>query len=247
MSDLFDSTASTEATQETQQQKQDKLALLVGEGRKYANPDALAEAYLNADQFIETLKEENARLRAERKRAEVLEEQLKRYSEATSTSSSTQENDTAASKAAGMSEEDIARIVEQHITGRETAKTRAANLDKADSLMRAKFGERAKEIFAKEANTPELRESYKKLAETAPEKFIALFTSETPQTQQTTGASTVNTASDRLVPAGSSAEPGTKAYYNALRRSQPEVYYSQKTQMQMLKDAENREKFYGRT
>lgn len=247
MPDLFDSTPSTEGNQETEQQKQEKLALLVGEGRKYATADALAEAYLNADQFIETLKEENAKLRAERKRAEILEEQLKRYTDATSTSSSTQGSTTAASQAAGMSEEDIARIVEQHITGRETAKTRAANLVKADSLMKAKFGERAKEIFAKEASTPELRESYKKLAETAPEKFIALFTSETPTTQQTVGSSTVNTASPTLVPAGSSAEPGTKAYYTELRRKKPEEYYSQRVQMQMLKDAENREKFYGRT
>lgn len=247
MSDLFDSKSPTGENPDNKQQEQEKLALLVGEGRKYATTDALAEAYLNADQFIETLKEENARLRAERKRAEVLEEQLKRISEAESTSTSTQGKDTAANTAAGMSEEDIARIVEQHITGRETAKTRAANLEKADSLMRAKFGDRAKEIFAKEANTPELMESYKKLAETAPEKFIALFTSETSQTQQTTSASTVNTASEKLVPAGSSAEPGTKAYYNALRREKPEVYYSQQTQMQMLKDAENREKFYGRT
>jgi len=247
MSDLFDSTASTEANTDTEQQKQDKLALLVGEGRKYATTDALADAYLNADQFIETLKEENARLRSERKQKEVLEEQLKQYQEATSTSSSTQGKDTAASTAAGMSEGDIARIVEQHITGRETARTREANLAKADSLMRAKFGDRAKEIFAKEASTPELMDSYKKLAETAPEKFIALFTSETPKTQQTSGASTVNTASENLIPAGSSAEPGTKAYYNALRRSKPEEYYSQQVQMQMLKDAENREKFYGRT
>jgi hypothetical protein len=246
MPELFDPQTSTPtAEQETEQQKQEKLALLVGEGRKYATQEALAEAYLNADQFIETLKEENANLRAKTRQQEILDEQLKR-SQASSASTPTQEP-TATAKAAALSEEDIARIVEQQITGRETTKTREANLEKADSLMRAKFGDRAKEIFQKEAHTPELMESYKKLAETAPEKFIALFSSQAPQTQQTSTSSTVNTASDNLVPAGSSAEPGTKAFYNALRREKPEVYYSQRIQMQMLKDAENREKFYGRT
>lgn len=245
MTDVFDSNAATTASSTEQPAVENKLALLVGEGRKYATVEALAEAYLNADQFVETLKEENAKFREERKKQMLLEEHLKRTTEV-STSSTQTTGAQSAANAAGLTEEQIARIVEQQISGRETAKTREQNLIEANRLMEEKFGERAKEIFRREANTPELVASYKKLAEVAPKKFLALFTSEPSQTQQTSTGSTVNTGATQLE-FGGGVQPGTKAYYNKMRKENPSLYYSQATQLKMLEDAKNRERFFGRS
>jgi len=53
---------------------------LVGEGQKYKTPEELAKAYTNADQFIETLKEENRKLREQAASAKTIDEVLERMS-----------------------------------------------------------------------------------------------------------------------------------------------------------------------
>ena len=51
---------------------------LVGETQKYKTPDDLAKAYANADQFIETLKEENRKLREQAAQAKTIDDVLER-------------------------------------------------------------------------------------------------------------------------------------------------------------------------
>ena len=53
---------------------------LVGETQKYKTPEELAKAYTNADQFIETLKEENRKLREQTMAAKTIDDVLERMS-----------------------------------------------------------------------------------------------------------------------------------------------------------------------
>ena len=52
------------------------LEQLVGEGKKYSNPEELAKAYFNADGFINHLKNETGSLREELEKRMTLEELL---------------------------------------------------------------------------------------------------------------------------------------------------------------------------
>lgn len=244
--ELFDQTSNTNENQESDQ---DPLKILVGEGRKYKDTDALAKAMIHMDDFAEKLKGENAELRTKAAKADTLEEVLKRLSPQERSSENQDSGSNSGEQGEpGLTADAVARIVAEQVTGLETAKTKKANLDAANTKMFALFGDKANEIYAKEASTPELQATFKQLAETSPEKFVSLFTQHVPEAQRTAASkSTVNTAGGDFKAQGTSAEPGTKAFYNELRRKDPSAYYSRKVQLEMLEAADkDSQRFFGR-
>lgn len=218
------------------------VAVLVGEGRKYKTEAELAKAYMQADGFIEQLKEENRKLREETAKAKTLDEVLERLKAPEVATHTTNENPTANSS---FSAADVAKIVKAEITGYETAKTRQANLQKADAELKRLYGDKAQEVFLNAAPNAETRVAMQALAEVAPDQFLALFTKQTPSS--TTVHSTVNTAALGINSANNrETNPGTKEYYNALRRSSPQKYYSSEVQSAMNKAAQaNPALFFG--
>jgi hypothetical protein len=218
------------------------VAVLVGEGRKYKTDADLAKAYMEADSFIEQLKEENRKLREETAKAKTLDEVLERLkAPEVTTQTTTGETTTTSSFTAA----DVAKIVKAEITGYETAKTRQTNLQKADQELKRLYGDKAQEVFNSAAPNAETRIAMQALAEVAPEQFLALFTKQTPSS--TTVHSTVNTgALANNLGNNRETNPGTKEYYNALRRKEPQKYYSQDVQMAMNKAAQaNPALFFG--
>lgn len=221
------------------------VAVLVGEGRKYKTMDDLAKAYLEADNFIEKLKDENRVYKEEVVKAKTIDDVLKRLQQPTDQGT----NDSAppASPATGnIRPEDVAAIVKREITGYETAKQRENNMLKADAAMKKVFGEKAQEVFNSVANTPETKQALQALAEVAPDQFVALFTkgggaSGTSHSTINTGALDLDAIGDRA------ANPGTKDYYNKLRKESPQKYYSTDVQLAMSKAAQaNPKLFFGR-
>lgn len=241
---IFSGDNSTDTDSKTDASTGELLEILVGEGKKYKTPNELAKAYMSADDFIEKLKEENRELREKMSSAKTLEDVLSKL-ERTPTGSDKPDTSTLAE---GMSATDIAHLVRNTVTGLETEKTKRANLLKADSKMKALFGDKAAEKYKEAAPTKEQHEALMMLASIDPDKFIKLFESvEKPSTTQTDTSGSSNTiitttGGDRT------KTPGTKPYYDALRREKPSLYYSQAIQLEM--DAAARrdpDKFYGRT
>lgn len=234
------STTTTQAIPES-------VSLLVGEGRKYKTLDDLAKAYLNADSFIEQLKAENQELRTKSVEAKTIDEVLERLSANQVNAAQATASDQVSSTN-GLSAVDVAKIVEQTVTGMETAKTRQGNLLKADQAMKAAFGDKATEVYASVAKTPELNEAYMKLAAVDPEQFVALFTSKqssTSQGSQVDSGSSVNTT--MTYTSGNNVREntqGTKEYYAKIRRNEPAKYYSQQIQLEMNKAATSDPKKY---
>lgn len=239
--DIFSSASDQDTQNQTETntavQKVDTLpetvALLVGEGRKYKNVEDLAKAYLAADDFLEKLKGENATLREEVAKGATLNDVLKRL-DGSQTQRPDKDDKTTSS---GLSADDVAKIVQQQITGLETARTQAANLKKADAEMKTLFGDKAKEVFEKEASTPEMKKALMSLAAVSPEKFVALFK---PQggSGSTDSKTSVNTAAMNGTNAsGRVADPQCKEFYDELRRKNPRSYYSSSIQLQMNKAA----------
>jgi hypothetical protein len=203
------------------------LTALVGETQKYKTPEELAKGYANAEEFINTLKSENAALRTQVQQAKSFDDVLAKLGERNSVSEDTQVEP--------VSAESIAQIVQQQITGMEAAKSREANLLKADKAMKEKFGEKAGEVFAQVAATPELKEVYTKLAAVDPDKFVALFAPQQSFSGNQVDVSTVNTAG--AFQASPRVEEWSKAWVTKVRQENPKKYWSSGFQAELAQNA----------
>lgn len=228
MSDLFaDQATPPEGTLPVTEQVHNPFNALVGDAGKYKTPEELAKAYLHADQFIEQLKNENAELRKQAQAAKSIDEVLEQLKHKPQEEGVTHQAITA---------DDIASIVQQQITGLETAKTRQSNLTKADQAMKAKFGEKAVEVYQAKANTPQLQKIYKELAEVDPDQFVALFGAVQDVTPKgTLDSSTVNSASAASTPR---VKEWSKDWVAHVRKNDPARYKSQQFQQDMMANAD---------
>lgn len=221
---------------------------LVGDGRKYKSVEELAKAYTSADDFIEQLKTENAELRnaaAAGKTVDDILEQLNKNGQKPPETPPGNAGQGSKSTGAAATAEDIARIVRETVTGLETQKAQESNLLKADRLMKEKFGDDAKKVFADTAVNATLRTAYMNLAAVDPEKFVNLFApKQQQQSTQSDSNSTVNTASNFNNPNAVNVE-GTKEYFTNIRRTNPTLYYSQDFQVKMDKLVRENPSKYG--
>lgn len=220
------------------QTQSDMVAALVGEGKKYKTVDDLAKAYINADTFIETLKAENRELKEKTVAAKTVDDVLERLQ---------QQQTKTSSDPSAPSASDIAKLVEQTVTGLETQKVKVGNLKVADTKMKELFGEKAAEVFNAAASTPELRKVYMDLAAVDPDKFVTLFTEKKAATVKVDAGGSVNVTAHNSAPASRVNVVGTKDYYDNIRRTNPSLYYSQDFQVGMDKTVRtNPDLYYGK-
>jgi len=200
---------------------------LVGETQKYKTPDDLAKAYNNADQFIETLKEENRKLREQATSAKTIDEVLERMSK----QNAAPEADNPPVQ--GLTPDLVQQLVEKTLEGRKQQDTKNGNLLKADSLMKEKFGEKAEQMFKLKASTPDKARILMELAANDPTEFVALFGggSSLPTNSFDTGS--VNTTSVASNGGDRSRVEGTKEWAAKVRKDDPNTYWSQEFQFKL--------------
>lgn len=200
---------------------------LVGETQKYKTPDDLAKAYANADQFIETLKEENRKLREQAAQAKTIDDVLERIT----TQSNAPVDDNPPDS--GITPDVVQQLVEKTLQGREVQKTKTDNLLLADKLMKEKFGEKATEVFKQRANTPEKQRVLMELAATDPQDFVNIFGVTSNVQTNTMDTGSVNTTS--VPSAGRNREnvEGTKEWAAKVRKENPSQYWSQDFQYKL--------------
>ena len=235
-------TSQPSPTSDAPQTQSEMVAALVGEGKKYKTIDDLAKAYINADDFIEQLKAENRELKERVTATKTIDDVLERLKQ--------QQSQPVDQPATGqhIAPSDLAKLVEQTVTGLETKKQRESNLLKADAKMREVFGEKAAEEFAKVAVTPDLKKVYMELAAVDPDKFVGLFTGgNVPKNTASADVSggvntTVNYSTTNQ--GGRANTPGTKEFYDNVRRSNPALYYSQDFQLKMDQTVRNNPNLY---
>lgn len=201
------------------------LTALVGENQKYKSVDELAKAYANADSFIEQLKEENRRLREQAAQAKTIDEVLERMNQRNAP-----EDDTPS--VSGIKPEDVQKLVEQTLVGRETQKRREANLLAADKALKEKFGDKAVEVFKQRANTPEKAKILMELAATDPQEFVALFAGSEPKFANNIDTGSTVT-SMTLQPSNRASIEGTKEWAQKIRKEDPATYWSSEFQYRL--------------
>ena len=200
---------------------------LVGETQKYKTPEELAKAYTNADQFIETLKEENRKLREQAASAKTIDEVLERMSK----QSAAPEADNPPVQ--GITPDVVQQLVEKTLEGRKQLETKNGNLLKADALMKEKFGEKAEQMFKQKASTPEKAKILMELAATDPTEFVSLFGGTSPYTANNFDTGSVNTTSVASNGGDRSKIEGTKEWATAIRKENPSLYWSQDFQFKL--------------
>jgi hypothetical protein len=203
------------------------LTALVGETQKYKSVEDLAKAYANADTFIEQLKEENRKLREQASQAKTIDEVLERINH-----KPVPQEDTPA--VSGLKPEDVQKLVEQTLVGREVQSRREANLLAADKAMKERFGDKAGEIFKQRASSPEKAKILMELAATDPQEFVGMFGGVTNTPTQNIDTGSVSTTLS-MQSGNRTKQEGTKEWAAAIRKENPSLYWSHEFQYKLQK------------
>lgn len=233
MSDVFDDNASIPATVETAS----TVDSLVGEGRKFRTAEDLAKAKLESDRYIDQLKNELNEAKTQIGRAANLEDQFTQLKEEITQlrANSQPKVETRENTAPQLSETDVEALVSKVMTRKEAQRSASENVAEANRKVLEAYGsvEKAKEVVR--AKAVELGLSVDALRDTAassPTAFLRLVldTQATATGRIDLSRSTVNTSSQQV---GSGPKPGTKAYFDKLRKDNPKAAYSEDTYQQM--------------
>lgn len=210
-----------------------KLDDFVGEGKKYRDPDAVAKALVEKDNFIEQLKRETAELRnrppvADRSQ-EILDrlEALNRVEPVTERQAITPAPERTEVK--GLSEEDVFRLMGE----REKQAKATTNINTVKAALREKYGENYPQALKSMAEKNGLGQNFlDRMAAESPQALLNLMATEKPEKMFTPPASVVQPG---FVP--TSGNPRTESYYEKLKTTDRKTYLSQPVQNQMMKDA----------
>lgn len=218
----------------TTQTSEELVATLVGEGKKYKTVSELAKAYMEADEFIDTLKSENQQFREKLASSKTVEDVIQRLEAGRTAAPVDKPEDKGTSKEA-LSADAIAKIVRETVTGLKSQEVKQANLLKADAELRKIYGDKTQEVFNQRADTPEKKAALKLLAEADPSQFLLLFKEgKAPASGAADGSSTRNSAAVGDTNASHRVnDPACKEYWTELRRKEPKKYYSQAEQLRM--------------
>lgn len=221
-----------------------KLEDLVGEGKKYKDPDAAAKAIVEKDSFIEQLQRETAALRTElqsRPTVDRSQEILDRLEALNRKEPVTERPDTIVperTEVKGLSEDDIYRVL-----GERERKAKAdSNIAKVKEALIEKFGDKYPQALKSMAERNGLGAKFlDTMAAESPQALLNLMAQEKPETLFTPPSSSVQPGS--FVP--TAGTPRNNAYYEKLKATDRKAYLSKPVQAQMYKDAMSlKEDFY---
>lgn len=224
----------------------DLLSELVGEGKKYKTPEELARGRIEADVHIARLESEAKALREQVAKAKSIEDVLEAVKANTASAKDTPDPKDTPATGQSLTADQVAKIVAEQVTGLRTQEVKTTNLAKANAKMVELFGDKAQEVYQKEANTPELQRVYKELAEANPDKFVSMFHKPEVKNQELDKGGK-NTAALPNLNTLTGVQPGTQAYYAKLRKENPKLYMSPTVQLKMHADAlADPNKYFGR-
>lgn len=211
---------------------------LVGEGKKFADADALARAKAEADAFIERLKAENAEARAELQARLNLEEladkvvqRAQAKPQADPPHNQRQEPALETPEEKINLQEEVQRILRQE---REQA-DRKGNLDKSIAGLKELYGADYQAALNKVAADLGVTKEYlTEMASTTPTGFLKVVSSVVPADDNRPVTPPVSQGGSFTPPSNIRKN---SAYYSELRRTDPKAYFSKKVQQEMAKEA----------
>lgn len=205
----------------------DPFKQLVGEGKKFSTPEALAKGKLEADAYIEQLKSEQAQLRAELEKRPSKEELLDIVKAAQNESGNTKP---------GLDEEAVKSMINAQVQEMTAAEKREANSQKVISTMVEKFGDKAAEVTAAKARELNVSVDYlKNMAETSPALFLqTMGVTASQQGRDTSNQNLGGSVNTEQLQQGSAPKADSWSYYENMRKENPSEYFSPKVQNEIF-------------
>tara|TARA_R110000823_G_scaffold310282_2_gene435125 strand:+ start:327 stop:1076 length:750 start_codon:yes stop_codon:yes gene_type:complete len=218
---------------------------LVGEGKKFADTEALAKGKYEADQFVEQLQSENKGLREELDKRATAEDTVDKLIQER-TQAAAHEGVTTPSQQ--ISQEGIAELVKQTMQSQKSADVEQNNILQADKAMEDRFGEKKAEWLNSKAKELGVGITFlQSIAAASPTTFLkTVGLDNLSQGQGTVPSGSINTEALSSTPHSQGATPGTMAYYEGLRKADPRKFWQPKIQQALMKDRIDmgEEKFY---
>lgn len=209
---------------------------------RYHDDKGIAKAIVEKDNFIATLKKENADLRAENLSRQRVEETVDRLLASKNTPPVTEVVTDPTGKTAelpqtnatGLTQEQVMRILEDN----ENKKREATNVAETQRLLKESFGpEWQKMLIERGKALGETKEFFDSLARRNPQAVLALLGGEkkaAPAAQPTLFAGGVNTTQQSL---NTQSGVRNKSYYDKLRKDMNVKILPNHIQVQMHADA----------
>lgn len=236
---VFEADQTTNAEQtsvEATQTDNTFISELVGDGKKFKDIDALAKGKLEADKFIEHLQQEMSELRSELSSKATTEEILKSLKKEDNTNSpNADENQHGIARP-----EDIANIVREQINQAKSEDIAKANVNEAHNALIEKLGSHEKAVAFLKEKADGLGLPVSRLQQIAAESPKALYgvlgmDSVTQQTHEKSTSVKSNVNSEAVPTNPGQLTPGTKAYFDAIRKEDKRKYFTSEIQDAIFK------------
>jgi DNA polymerase III alpha subunit (gram-positive type) len=240
-----DGSQATESAFETETQPQDSFLnkLVETKGEQWSDPEVLAKGKLEADTYISTLESQLKELKEDLGKQDyaksLLEQLQNRATDTTNVNTEVQSNNNntsgteAGNTTPDLSENTLKSLVEQTLTEREKQSTAKQNIDSVNQQLEQMYGTEAKVEIEKKAQA--LGMPVSRLQDIATESPTAFFTLIGEQRRDTQPMVT-GTIRTEGVNMQSGNQERNWDYYQNLRRTNKNLYYSPKVQQSLLED-----------
>lgn len=213
---------------------------LVGEGKRYADPEALAKKAVHADATIEILKrrlDEQAEYTKKLHEENVTKAKLEELYEKLSTQGNSNSDTTPAKESpTSFKPEDIENIVSKKLEQAKLADQETKNLDTVKAKLIEKFGTNYQTQVNQQITQLGLSSAdFHDLAKKSPSALIKALGLDQTKSDGFQAPFTSAQRNDNFAPTG--AKKRTWSYYQELKKSNPQLYFDRNTAVQMTKDA----------
>lgn len=232
----------------TEQSEQPPVTL-VGDNAKYKTQADLEQGYTHLNEFAENLKREAAELREELGKRLSVEEQVRALAtqRTEQPSAPPQTPSTPSEPAKPFTDEDLGSRIREIMQSDNAEQTARRNADEVEQKLVSALGDATKANDFVNAKARELKVSVSFLldmAKTSPSGFFKLVDiTEAPSPSAPASRSDVNPAA--FANNSGQAKPGTYAFYETMRKTDPKTYWLPKTQNQMHRDARSNPDGFG--
>lgn len=201
-------------------------------GNQWSDPEVIAKGKIEADAYIEQLKQELEQYKTAANKGAKVEDLVSKIEEeaARTASAKAQSSDGSANEShtkTSVSEDQIQSLIEQALTKKERENTVRQNLEQVDSQLSQMFGTEAEAVVQKKAQ--ELGLSKQRLQEIASESPSAFFNliGEKPKDFKPMTQGSIRTESVNM----QSSSKRNNAFYQKLRKDNPREFARMQNQM----------------
>jgi hypothetical protein len=220
---------------------------LVGEGKKYKDPAALARSRVEADRHIQRLEAEQKAMRNDLNSRLALEELVTKLSsykapELAPQGSEDRNQDTGKNT---LTPEDLARIVDERVRSISDTERAKANLNMVKSTLKQEWGNDFVDKMKSKAAELGVGENFlNSLAMDQPQAFLKLMDVGSEQKDKSKPNTSSPLMGNQIDSSKRQAQPQAdpnykgKSYYMKLHRENPSVFWNPKTQLEMNQNSQ---------